>query len=63
MRKIIKSAKKPMEVKPQEKSVWVCMCGLSKNEPFCDGAHKKTADEEDSKTYEYDQEGMRREVQ
>ena len=31
MRKIIKSAKKPMEVKPQEKSVWVCMCGLSKN--------------------------------
>ncbi len=30
----------PMEIKPQEKSVWVCMCGLSQNLPFCDGAHK-----------------------
>jgi hypothetical protein len=28
----------------------------------CDGSHKKVADEEDGKTYEYDSEGHRREV-
>ena len=62
MRRILKTANKPLEIKPQEKSVWICMCGLSKNQPYCDGSHKKVADEEDGKTYEYDSEGRRREV-
>jgi len=62
MRKVIKSANQPLEVKPQEKSVWICMCGLSKNQPYCDGSHKKIAGEEDGKTYEYDAEGHRVEV-
>jgi CDGSH iron-sulfur domain-containing protein 3 len=62
MRKVLKTANKPLEIKPQEKSVWICMCGLSKNQPYCDGSHKKVADEEDGKTYEYDSEGHRREV-
>ena len=30
----------PIEVKPQEKSVWICACGLTQNAPFCDGSHK-----------------------
>jgi hypothetical protein len=29
------------------------MCGLSSNQPFCDGSHKKTADEEADKLYRY----------
>ncbi len=24
-------------------SYWWCSCGLSANQPFCDGSHKKTA--------------------
>src|SRR4029453_14283434 len=28
-------------------TVWICMCGLSKNQPFCDGSHKEVVDEED----------------
>jgi len=62
MRKVLKSDQRPLEIKPQQESVWVCMCGLSKNQPFCDGSHKTTRDEEAGKTYEYDAEGHRHEV-
>ena len=44
----------PHELKPQEKSAWICMCGLSRNYPLCDGAHKKARQEEPGKCYIYD---------
>jgi CDGSH-type Zn-finger protein len=62
MRKVLKSELRPLEIKPQEKSVWICMCGLSKNQPFCDGSHKTIGEEETGKVYEYDDQGHRVEV-
>lgn len=52
-RKIVKTEKGPLEIKPQDKSIWICQCGLSKNQPLCDGSHKMTLDEEDGKMYCY----------
>ena len=35
--------KAPFGVKVEEgKSYWWCACGLSKEQPFCDGSHKGT---------------------
>ncbi len=62
-RVVVKEAQGPMELKGADgKSHWVCMCGLSGNEPFCDGSHKKTAGEEKGKVYKYSKDGTRVEV-
>lgn len=53
-RLIVKTAHGPYEVKPQKDSAWICMCGLSKNQPFCDASHKKTLDEDEKELYVYD---------
>ena len=39
----------------------ICMCGLSANQPFCDGSHLKTQKEDDGKLYWY-KDGVAEEV-
>lgn len=45
----------PYEIKPSEQSTFICMCGLSKNYPHCDGSHSVCRKlEEDGKLYRYE---------
>ena len=55
MARIVRHEEKaPMEVKIGGESKWMCMCGLGKNKPFCDGAHKQIEGEEEGKLYKYE---------
>lgn len=44
----------PIRIDPQDKPIFVCACGLSKNFPICDGTHKACKSEEPGKVYVYD---------
>ena len=62
-RLVKKEDRGPLQVKVGNETKWICMCGLSNNQPFCDGSHKKTADEEVGKVYRYNLDGTRTETQ
>ncbi|GAB4319155.1 MAG: CDGSH iron-sulfur domain-containing protein [Candidatus Sumerlaeia bacterium] len=51
----------PVAIEAGGEKKWVCMCGLSRNKPYCDGSHKQCRGEEEGKTYVYDDEGRRSE--
>ncbi|MBI2110581.1 CDGSH iron-sulfur domain-containing protein [Candidatus Woesearchaeota archaeon] len=63
MARLIKhDAQSPVIIKEGDKTIAVCMCGLSSNKPYCDGSHAKTRDEENGKLYAYDTAGKRVEI-
>ncbi len=49
----------PIRIDPQDKPVFVCGCGLTKNFPFCDGTHKACKDETPGVVSVYDTERER----
>ena len=64
MARIVKrTATGPLKLEPGSEPKWICMCGLSRNQPFCDSSHKKAAEAEGAdKLYWYDQQGACHEV-
>ena len=62
-RRLIKREEQgPQEMEINGAKVWVCMCGRTKNWPFCDGSHMSTVDEKDLPEgyfYFYTDEGKR----
>ncbi|MDQ6667806.1 MAG: CDGSH iron-sulfur domain-containing protein [Thermoproteota archaeon] len=58
-RLVRKEAKGPYELKNGTESTWICMCGLSDEQPFCNETHKKTADEKDE-VYTYNKDNNTR---
>lgn len=60
-RLVRRDAQGPQELQIGNERKWFCMCGLSQNQPFCDGSHKRTRGEEPGKLYRYEN-GQRIEV-
>ena len=52
----------PYPVTVGAETKYICGCGLSKNQPFCDGAHKATKDESPAELYWYDAAHVRPEM-
>jgi CDGSH-type Zn-finger protein len=46
-------AKGPLEIEEDMKGKWMCRCGLSSNQHYCNSSHKKTLTEEEPNLYIY----------
>ena len=53
-RLVKRAATQPYRVEGKDGDQWACMCGLSNDQPFCDGSHSAARrNEEGDKIYKY----------
>lgn len=58
------TGKAPAQVDTTGEPVYVCRCGLTRDEKgLCDGSHKKVEDEKEKKLYCYDENLDRKEIE
>lgn len=58
MARLVKRTRgQPYPVTVGGETKYICGCGLSKNQPYCDGTHKITRNEGEGKLYWYDADG------
>jgi CDGSH iron-sulfur domain-containing protein 3 len=61
-RLVMRTRSKPYPVDIGGETKFICGCGLSATQPFCDGTHKLTRDEQEGALCWYDADVQRKDI-